>query len=189
MIKRISCFLLGILFVGTAKAQFDTAFAKQNIRHCADSLAWGFLHKRWDVFARYTHPALIGSLGGVKEFMDYMSSRLDAIPDSAWKMYSPGKILQVVKSDGDLQSVVELKSIAEFQGKRITTTSHLIGQSWDGGSFWTFFDSEGDRPSALLIKPDLSDKLILPQKKETTEPLNPNPSANQKTKTKTKQNR
>lgn len=186
MIKRLSCFLLGFLFVATANAQFDTTFAKENIRHCADSLAWGFLHKNWDVFARYTYPALIGSLGGVSEFKKYMSEKLDEVPDSSFKMYAPGKILQVVKTEGDLQTVIELKSIISYHGIRTTTTSHLIGQSWDGGLFWTFFDSEGDRPTALLIKPDLSDKIIIPQKKETVEPLPPPTKNKAKTKPKGK---
>lgn len=93
-----------------------------------------------------------------------------AIPDSAWKLYEPGKILQVIKTDGDLQTVVELKSVLEWEGNLITTVSYLIGESWNGGLIWTFFDSEGDRTRALLIKPDLSSQLVLPQKRETTEP-------------------
>ena len=92
-----------------------------------------------------------------------------AIPDSAWKKYEPGKILQVIKTAGDLQAVIELNYVLEWQGYRTITTIHLIGESWDGGLFWTFFNSEGDVILAKLIKPDLSDQLIIPQKKETGE--------------------
>ena len=77
----------------------------------------------------------------------------------------------MIKTGGDYQAVIELKSIIEWQGIRITSTSHLIGESWDGGLFWTFFDNEGDRASALLIKPDLNEQLIIPQLKEIKEPL------------------
>jgi hypothetical protein len=110
-------------------------------------------------------------MGGKNEFMKYMAMMFEPIPDSAWKQYEPGKILQVIKTEGDLQAVIELKSIIDWQGRRITTVSHLIGESWDGGLFWTFFDSGDNRNSAILIKPDLSEELIIPQKIEKVETI------------------
>jgi hypothetical protein len=175
MIKRI-CFVQVLAFFFLASpAQFDTAFAKKNIRLCADSLTRGFRVKDWELFTRYSYPALIGSLGGKKEFMKYMDQMFAPIPVSAWKQYEPGKILQVIKTNGDLQAVIELKSVLEWEANRITTVSHLIGESWDGGLFWTFFDSEGDRTAARLIKPDLSDLLVIPLKTETAEPVSSSP--------------
>jgi hypothetical protein len=171
MMKRLYTFLFFFFLFTVAHAQFDTAFAKFNIRKCADSLTYGFKSKDWELFTRYSYPALIGSLGGKEEFKTYMAMMFAPVADSAWKMYEPGNILQVIKTEGDLQAVIELKSILEWQGTRITTVSHLIGESWDGGMFWTFFDSEGDRPRALLVKPDLSDQIIIPLKLETTEPV------------------
>ena len=171
MSKRFYFISFFLLFFLAADAQFDTAFAKKNIRRCADSLAMGFKTKDWELFTRYSYPALIGSIGGKKEFMDYMAMMFKPIPDSAWKLYEAGRILQVIKTAGDLQTILELTSILEWQGNRITTVSHLIGESWDGGLFWTFFDSEGDRATALLIKPDLDEHLIIPQKTETRDPV------------------
>lgn len=175
MIKRffITVNLASIFCI--SHAQFDTAFAKASIRRCADSLVAGFKTKNWELFTRYSYPALIGSMGGKKEFMNYMAMMFSLIPDSAWKQYEPGRILQVIKTGGDLQTVLELNSVIEWQGRRISTVSHLIGESWDGGLFWTFFDSEGDRTSAMLIKPDLSEQLIIPPKKEKEEPLPASP--------------
>ena len=173
MIKRACCIAFFLFLFLTGHSQFDTVFAKTNIRHCADSLAWGFKTKNWEVYTRYSYPAIIGAFGGTKEFMSYMATIFEAVPDSAWKMYAPGKILQVVKTEGDLQAIVELRSVLEWQGRKITTVSHLVGESWDGGLFWRFFDSEGDRSKALVVKPDLSEQLIIPQKKETIEPVSP----------------
>jgi len=89
-------------------------------------------------------------------------------------------ILQVIRTGGDLQTVIELKTIIEWQDRRITTTSYLIGESWDGGLFWTFYDSGGDRTSAMLIKPDLSEQLIIPVKMEKAEPVSPQPKTKNK---------
>jgi hypothetical protein len=174
MIKRFVFAIISCAFIfSRSPAQFDTSFAKANIRHCADSLTIGFKTKNWELFTRYNYPALIGSMGGKNEFMKNMAMMFSEIPDSAWKQYERGRILQVIKTGGDLQTVVELKSILDWQGRRITTVTHLIGESWDGGLFWTFFDSEGDRNAALLIKPDLSEQLIIPKKMEKTEPVPP----------------
>jgi len=171
MIKRLLLALHLFLIFTCSQAQFDTSFIKTNILHCADSLTYGFRTKNWDIFTRYSYPAMVGSFGGVKEFSTYISQVFSQVPDTAWKRYEPGKILQVIKTGGDYQTIIELKTIIEWQSNRITTTSHLIGESWDGGMFWTFFDSQGDRAAARLIKPDLSDQLIIPQREEKREPL------------------
>ena len=175
MTKRIFIVAFFLSFTLSSKAQFDTAFAKTNIRQCADSFVTAFKKKNWEMFTLYNNPAMVGTIGGKAEFMKYVEMMFSQIPDSSWKLYETGKILQVIKTDGDLQTVIELKSIIEWEGRRITTISHLIGQSWNGGMFWTFFDNDGDRISAQLIKPDLSDQLIIPKKIEQVEPVLPQP--------------
>ncbi len=145
-------------------AQFDSSFVKSQISKCADSLAYSFRTRNWDVFARYSNPGMIGTMGGVDAFKQFLSSTFSAIPENAWKQYKPGSILQVVKSGMDLQCVIELNSIIEVDEKQITSKSHLIGQSWDGGIFWTFFDSQNNLQAARQIKPDLSEAIIIPAK-------------------------
>ncbi len=169
--KRNFLIALFTLVTGISRGQFDTAFIRDNIRRCADSLALGFRSRDWDLFTRYSYPALIGSLGGKQEFIRYVSQTFATIPSAAWKKYEPGKILQVIKTEGDFQTVIELNSVIEYEGKRVTSTGYLIGESWDGGMFFSFFDSQNDRRLAKTIKPDLSDILIIPPKKEKVEPL------------------
>lgn len=171
MIKQLSLATILSLIFCCSRAQFDTAFIKTNIRHCADSLTYGFRTKDWTVFTRYSYPAMVASLGGPKDFATYISQMFSQIADSAWKKYEAGNILQVIKTGGDYQTVIELNTIIHWDGNRITATYHLVGESWDGGRFWTFFDSQGDVNAAKLIKPDLNDQLIIPQRTETKEPL------------------
>lgn len=171
MLKRLFYTLALLFFTYCSYAQFDTTFIKTNIRQCADSLATGFRTKNWELFTRYSYPAMIGSMGGKKEFMKYVSTTFSKVPDSAWKRYEPGKILQVIKTGKDLQAVIELHSALEWQESLIVSTTYLIAESWDGGLFWTFFDSQGDARSARAIKPDLSDLLNIPAKQEKLEPL------------------
>ncbi len=171
MIKRLPFLICLLLLVGTSRAQFDTSFARTNIRNCADSLVKGFKTKDWTLYTRYSYPALIGSMGGVDAFKTYISTSLTQLPDSAWKKYETGRVLQVIKTAGDLQAIVEINSVVEWQNLRITSTNHLVAESWDGGLFWTFFDSQNDPVAATLIKPDLSDQLVIPKKVEKVEPI------------------
>ncbi len=172
MLKRFFVIFFLHFSMGSLCAQFDTTFAKTHIRQCADSLVTGFKTKNWELFTRYSYPAMIGSLGGKKEFIQFISSSFDQIPDSAWKQYEPGKILQVIKTGRDMQALIELHSVLQLPDSRIVSTTCLVAESWDGGLFWTFFDSQGDIQSAKAIKPDLSHELKIPAKKESVEPLN-----------------
>ena len=176
MIKRfalLSCLFLVML---QTQAQFDTAFVKKNIRSCADSMMHGFRTRNWDLFTRYTYPAIVGSMGGAKEYSLYVGRMFSQMPDSAWKKYHPGKVLQVVRSGRDLQAVIELNSILEWQGTRLTSTSYLIGESWDNGLFWTFFDSQGDAESSRQVNANLSPDLVIPKTQEKSEPLTKAPA-------------
>jgi hypothetical protein len=171
MIKRLSFIACLFFIVFASSAQFDTSFAKINIQRCADSLTHGFKTKNWELFTRYSYPAMVGSLGGKKVFSNYLAAVFINIPDTAWKKYEAGKILQVIKQGNDLLAVVELISEIEWEGVKVTATDYLIGESWNGGLFWSFFDSQGDRISALRIKPDLSEQLFIPNRKEIKEPV------------------
>ena len=171
MNRRILLAIGSLVIVCSAQAQFDSSFIKKNIRHCADSLALGFKTRNWELFTRYSYPAIIGAMGGKKEFSDYIAGVFSQAPDSAWKRYETGKILQLVKKGGDYQAIIELLSVIEWEGTRISTTSHLVGESWDGGMFWTFFDSQGDPVAARKIDPNLSEQLLIPKREEKREPL------------------
>lgn len=171
MLKLFSVSLVFALYSLCGNAQFDISFARQNILRCADSLTQAFKAKDWEKFARYSYPAMIGAMGGKKEFIRQVSQTFMQVPETAWKKYEKGKILQVVKTSNDLEALIELHSVIEWQGTRLLSNSCLIASSWDGGLFWTFFDSQGDRNAAKAIKPDLSNKLMIPAKNEKTEPM------------------
>lgn len=173
MTKR-SFFL--IFFMACAllsEAQFDTSFAKRQMRQCIDSFVTGFKTRNWELYARYTNPAVIGSFGGKYEFLVMVREMFANVPDSAWKKYEPGKILQIVRSGKDLQGVIELHSIVEWQGVRVISTAYMIGESWNNGITWTFFDSHGDANETRVLMPSLSPDLVVPAKQEKMEPLDP----------------
>lgn len=131
----------------------------------------GFKSKNWDVFTRYSYPALVGSMGGREGFIEYINGVFSQVPDTAWKKYETGKILQVVKQGRDFQTVIELNSVIEWRGYRVTSTSSLVGESWDGGIFWTFFDSQGDADASRQLNANLSKDLVIPKTIDKQEEL------------------
>ncbi len=169
IILALVCFLLH----PEGKTQFDTAYAKNRIRICADSFAMGYLTKNWELYTRFSYPPLVAKMGGAGEYKSISSEARIQIPDSCWKKYEPGTVLQVLKTEGDMQAIIELNSILEYNEVRITTTAHLVAESWDAGYFWTFFDPLNDSTLARFIKPDLSPSLHIPERKEKMEPLKP----------------
>jgi hypothetical protein len=171
MIKRLLLTAILGVFMSSAKAQFDTGFIRKNIKICADSMADAFRVRDWDKFTRYSYPAMVGTLGGAKEYAMYIQNMFGQTPASAWKKYETGKILQIIKTEKDYQAVVELKSVVEFEGLRTKATSYLIGESWNGGMFWTFFDSQSDFAKSSMIKPDLDKRLVIPMKEEKREQI------------------
>ena len=150
---------------------FDTAFAKSNMIKSADSLVSAFKAGNWESYTLYTNPALVGSLGGKQEFIKKIVESFSVIPKGAWKKYQTGKVLQVLKTPNDLQGIIEIHSVIEVDKVRIISVQHLIAQSWDGGLFWTFFDSQNDFATSAMIKQDLSDQLIIPKRDEKIEKL------------------
>ena len=171
MTKRSLILFFFISLFYTAEAQFDTTFAKLRMRLCADSLVQGFKTRNWELYSRYSNPTLIGATGGKYEFIVLVREMFSKVPDSAWKKYEPGRILQVVSNGKDLQGVIELNSVLEWQGVRVTATAYMVAESWNNGYTWTFFDSFGDVNGAKVIIPTLSNELVIPAKNEKIEPL------------------
>jgi hypothetical protein len=97
---------------------------------------------------------------------------MNGISDSIIKSAQVNRIVQVEKVDNELQCVVEQKLVMEMAGNRITSTTYLVGESLNGGKSWTFFDASNEgRIRPLDIKPNLSPKFTIPQKKQETTDL------------------
>lgn len=164
MIKKGVVLYLFVLSCFEGRSQPDTIVMKQNILRCADSMGKSFLQKDWKTFVRYNNPNLVRMLGGEENFIAFTKETLKEIPDTAFKKYEIGKIIQIVQTPFDWQCLVEQKTELNIHGMKMNSTTYLVGESLDGGKGWTFFDSQGDAESARLFKPDLSERFIIPAK-------------------------
>ncbi|TAL48380.1 MAG: hypothetical protein EPN92_03750 [Chitinophagaceae bacterium] len=149
-----------------AIAQDDTTAIKKNIRLCADSMATAFMTKDWKTFTRFTVPSLVEMLGGEDSFIVFTKEMLAEMPDSAIKEYTIRDVVQLVKTPGNWQAVVEQHLVFEADSMILNSTSYLVGISLDGGRAWSFLDPQGETGNARLLVPDLSPAIIIPKTKD-----------------------
>lgn len=140
---------------------------EENILRCADNMMAAYKNKDWPTFAKYNNPGMIKLMGGQEAFEKLLVEQMKQTPDSIVKSLTAGNILQVVKTAGDMQCVLEQKMIAQMEAMQITSTTYLVGESLDGGKNWTFFDGAArGLIKPINIKPNLSPDLKIPEKKQ-----------------------
>lgn len=169
----LACLVISTLIISCKdepKRQVDTG-TEQNIYRAADSMMAAFQRKDWRTFVRYNHPAMMKMMGGPEPFAAFITQQMKQIPDTAIKSLETGKILQIVKTNKDLQCVLEQSMVMHMEGTKITRTTYLIGESLDLGKTWTFFDASSNAMSLEKIKPDISPKIKIPTKKQEMEKL------------------
>jgi len=149
----------------------DTAI-RNNIRLSAANMMAAFKVKDFKTFGQYMNPAILNMLGGVDSFAVFTANQMQSIPDTAVKLMTAGRILQIVTTPADMQCVVEQHMVMELSGFRFASTSHLVGESTDKGKSWTFFDAaDGGFAGAKDIKPNISPKLKIPKKRQAIKDL------------------
>lgn len=164
--KKILPFLLCLLFIFPAMAQDDTVAIKKNVRLCADSMILAFMQEDWKTYTRFTMPSLVEMLGGEEGFIEFTKELLSEMPDSSVKEYTTGEVVQLVKTAGSWQSVIEQTLVFEADSMRLVSLSYLFGVSYDGGRAWTFIDPQGDINNVKLLFPDVSPEIRIPETKD-----------------------
>jgi hypothetical protein len=111
-------------------AQWDTTQIKENALRYADISAIAFKNRDWKALARFTAPAVIEILGGVKGFESITQSFMKDVPDSAIKYIKIGQVTQLVKTDSDWQSMYF--SICKWNSPEfgLRAPLHLSGNLW-----------------------------------------------------------
>jgi uncharacterized protein YlzI (FlbEa/FlbD family) len=141
------------------------------IYRSVDSMLAAFKRNDFTTFVKYHNPGMVKMMGGEASFASFISEQMRQIPDTTIKKIEAGKILQVVRTNRDYQCIVEQITEIHTEGTKILSTTYLVGESVDGGKWWTFFDASTSARAPKEIKPNLSPKLKIPQKKREMEKL------------------
>ena len=167
-------------------AQSNIETIKAGILRSADSMASAFKGRDWKTIVHFSPQSVLDISGGADSLIKMTESIMNNIPNNAVKQFSIGPIVQVVKTANDWQCIIEQHMLMELNGLRITMMSPLIGQSFNDGASWTFFDSKGDDATARMFLPTLSNELVLPKGIQNVEQLYTPPVVKKDTKTTTK---
>ncbi len=128
-----------------------------------------FLKKDFISFCKYTYPKIVEMMGGTnkmaeviakgsKEMLSKGTDFLSITFGEASKIITIGKELQCT-----VPQVIEMK----VPNGRLITRSTLIAISIDNGKKWYFIDTSGkDIQTMKKVLPNLSEELVIPQKKQ-----------------------
>lgn len=164
--KRYFILLIVIVFSFEGKSQLDTLFLNKNIYTSEDSMIAIFKRKDWKTYADYMNPIVIEMLGGKDGFVKYLQEQMKILDEADVQIYKVGKILQLLKINGQYQCVVESFLQMKMNGITISGSSYDIATSVDGVK-WNFFRITETATSAQIkeIFPQLSPEFKLPRSK------------------------
>jgi hypothetical protein len=130
------------------------------------------LTEDFDTFVRYTHPAVVQSLGGRDKFIGWLRKVSASRRAEGYRIVesSAAEPLQIVKAGDELHAVLPLKhvTVREKHGE-LHSPGYLLGVSDDGGRTWKFINGSALTEKDLRnLLPNYNRKLKLPAHKPST---------------------
>lgn len=145
-------------------AQFDTVMISKKASAGEDSLIAMFKRKDWNRYVSYMHPSVVEMIGGKENFVSTLQQTMKALETAKFDVFKNGRVLQVIKENGEYQCVVESFMQMTLNGVMITGSSYDLAFSTDGES-WTFLriDQTLTPETIKQLVPELSPDIKLPK--------------------------
>ena len=161
--------LLAVLFLSQstiADAQTDTNFIKQRAFYFADSLQKEYALENWDHYVALTYPGVIKYFGGKDGFLENVAKQRLYLADSIIETIEHLEVKQIIETEKSWQCVVEKIKGLNVNGRKAKLWTYTVGRSADGGNSWTFFEiSEGMMDNARQVMRDISNDLVIPERR------------------------
>lgn len=165
----ITCILL-LAMAATSRAQVDSASIAPRIRAAADSMLMAFRQKDYRTFARFNNEKLVEALGGEENFAAFLERQIKSMEGLEFMEIRTGRIIRILPYRNTWQCIVEQQSQINMEGHVMSTISHLVGLSADGGYTWHFADAnQGTLEQFRTIVPELNPAMPIPKKKLATD--------------------
>jgi hypothetical protein len=156
-----------------ASAQTDTNIVRKEVVKDADSMMRAFARKDFIKFADYSHPGILKVMGGKANFILAVTSAMTTGELAEAKIEAGiGELLQVIKTKGGYQALIEQKMVITIKKTQVSSTSALYGVSGPDGRSWKFADV-GDKEKDVLNQflPEMDKRLLIPKKKQEVSTL------------------
>ena len=157
------------LVMQTIQAQADSVSLIPRIRAASDSMMAAFKTGDYKTFARFNNETLVNMLGGTDQFASFLEQQMKAMSEVKFTEIRAGRILRITPFQQTWQCIVEQQSEITMDGQTISSISHLVGLSRDGGQSWRFMDgNQGSLEQFKAIMPELNPQMPIPRKKQET---------------------
>ena len=147
----------------------DTTGAAAALTTTAQKMMQLFIDKNYTAYINFVHPKIITSLGGKVNMISIIKKSITDMEQQGYtfKDVTIGAASPIIISKTELQAVVtQLLELKTADGK-LLSTSYLIATSNNRGKSWYFSDTSGKNLKQMkAFFPSLSDKLVIPEKKE-----------------------
>ncbi len=135
---------------------------------CGDAMTKAFAKRDWSTIADYTHPNVVKMMGGKEGMIEIVKAGMKDIPDTSIKKIGIGKIVALKGN----QCVIEQEMLMHLQGVSVSSTTYLVGESFDNGKNWRFFDASNVGTMELKqIMPNYDSSLSIPTPKRSVKQL------------------
>ena len=164
-----SVFLCSVLLISLqpVKAQADSASLVPQIRAASDSMMAAFKAGDYKTFARFNNETVVNMLGGTEQFASFLEQQMKSMSQLKFTEIRAGRILRITSYQQTWQCIVEQQSEITMEGQTISSISHLVGLSRDGGQSWRFMDgNQGSLEQFKALMPELNPLMPIPRKKQ-----------------------
>lgn len=165
--KRVLCILYFSGYATFLHAQTDSATLASNIRAAANTMLQSFKNHDYSGFVKFNNTNLVAMMGGENEFAAYLRQEMDAMKGVEFSQMQAGSVIRLITKASPMQCIVEQFSELRVNGQPISSVSHLVGVSTDGGKTWRFADANtASEEEIKSIIPNLSPLIIIPKKQQ-----------------------
>lgn len=165
--KRVLCILFFSTCATLLHAQTDSAALASNIRTAANSMLQSFKNHDYTGFVKYNNTNLVAMMGGENEFAAYLRQEMDAMKGVEFSQMKAGSVIRLITKASPMQCIVEQFSELKINGQPVSSVSHLVGVSNDGGKTWRFADANtASEEEIRSIIPNLSPLIVIPKKQQ-----------------------
>lgn len=143
-----------------------TAVQMEALKKQADDMAKAMQQQNYRQMAYYTYPPIIQAIGGKDKMVEKIKQAMAEMENHGvtFKSVTIGDIKEIVKSKGDLYSVVPDIIQLSANGTVITRGASLLAISHNNGMRWYFVDTAPFKHQNMKkMFPTYPDGLVIPE--------------------------
>ncbi len=141
----------------------------ETVKEQATTMVNAFLKKDYNTFSKMTNQTAIGKMGGATKMIEGLKQMDETFKQQgiSFSKITVGNPSNIITVGNEMQCTIPQTTEMKMAMGRAIAKSTLIAVTNNGGKNWYFADAAGkDLKTLRTIMPNLSDKLVIPQKEQ-----------------------